>query len=271
MLVGGPLMKAGHFQAGEDAYELVLGFTPNYLRLYNLNAATGEVIMYEYFRDMGDRMISSPGLVMGTTKTLVGYVGFDYNIAGTDYHKDGDPVGEAPGTDVVPQNQYGAVAFDIGADKVVDLVKANDNATGYGSAVLALRDTNPPAAGHARLGYVTVTKSDGSFTFGTTDFDAANVTAAFISCKENAICRRQLADNGSTGERTIENLKSMGGDPLTFNQLSSLDKGTVQTSPTVKNVSTRGIRIETDWLNDNDEIYFLAVGNIAETDLGDVA
>ena len=46
-------------------------------------------------------------------------------------------------------------------------------------ALLAAAALPAPAADHARMGYVTATKSDGTFTFGTTALNAANSTVAY--------------------------------------------------------------------------------------------
>lgn len=127
----------------------------------------------------GNYVISKPGLAIGTTKTAVSSVAFDFTIAGVQYSKAAVAAGTAPGNDVIPQSKYGAVAFDIGADGTIDAIEAADNATGYTSAALAVAGLPAAAASHARMGYVTATKSDGAFTFGTTDLDAANVTAAY--------------------------------------------------------------------------------------------
>ena len=127
----------------------------------------------------GDYMVSKPGLAIGTTKTAVSSAAFDYTLSGVQYSKAAVAAGTAPGNDVVPQSKYGAVAFDICALGTIDAVEAADNATGYASAELAIAGLPAVAADHARMGYVTVTKSDGDFTFGTTDLDAANVTAEY--------------------------------------------------------------------------------------------
>ncbi len=87
--------------------------------------------------------------------------------------------GTAPGNDIVPQAKFGAVAFDIGVNGTIDAIEAPANATGYASALLAAAALPAPAADHARMGYVTATKSDGTFTFGTTALNAANSTVAY--------------------------------------------------------------------------------------------
>ena len=87
--------------------------------------------------------------------------------------------GTAPGNDVIPQGTYGACAFDIGVDGTIDAIEATGNATGYASAALAAAGLPAPATGHARMGYVTATKSDGAFTFDTTNLNASNSTVAY--------------------------------------------------------------------------------------------
>lgn len=128
---------------------------------------------------LGDYMVSRPGLAIGSTNTAVSNVAFDYTLSGVQYSKAAVAAGTAPGNDVVPQSTYGAVAFDIGADGTIDAIEAPDNATGYASAALAAAALPAAAADHARMGYVTATKSDGAFTFGTTALDAANTTVAY--------------------------------------------------------------------------------------------
>lgn len=127
----------------------------------------------------GNYVIGVPALEAGSNADDIATAAFDYMIAGKKYAKAAVTAGTAPGTDVVPAETYGAVALDIGADGTLDAVAAADNDTGYASAALAVAAIPAAAAGHARVGWVTVTKSDGDFTFGTTTFDAANVTAAF--------------------------------------------------------------------------------------------
>lgn len=127
----------------------------------------------------GDYMVSKPGLAIGSTPANVANVAFDFTIAGVQYSKAAVAAGTAPGNDVVPQSTYGAVAFDIGTNGTIDAIEAPNNATGYSSAALAMADLPDPAADHARMGYVTVTKSDGDFTFGTTALNAANTTVVY--------------------------------------------------------------------------------------------
>jgi hypothetical protein len=128
---------------------------------------------------IGDSLSSLPGLAIGSTATAVSNVIFSYKVNGVSYIETANAVGTAPGNDVIPQSTYGAVALDIGADGTIDVIEAGDNATGYASAALAIAGIAAVAADHVRMGTVTVTKSDGAFTFGTTNLDAANVTTVY--------------------------------------------------------------------------------------------
>ncbi len=129
----------------------------------------------------GSYILTTPTLAIGTSKANVSNVAFNYVINGVPYAKAAVAAGTAPGNDEIPQSKYGAVAFDIGADGTIDVIEATDNATGYDSAALAAAGLPAPAADHARMGYVTATKSDGAFTFGTTELDAANTTVAYTN------------------------------------------------------------------------------------------
>lgn len=128
-----------------------------------------------------DVLITTPTLGIGSTPANVANVAFTYRVNGVGYAKAAVAAGTAPGNDVVPQGLFGAVAFDIGTDGTVDAVEATDNATGYASAVLAAAGLPAVAADHVRMGYVTASKSDGDFTFGTTDLGAANTTVAYTN------------------------------------------------------------------------------------------
>ena len=128
---------------------------------------------------LSDSLVTLPGLAIGTTATAVSNVAFSFKVNGIQYAKAAVAAGTAPGNDVVPQSLYGAVALDIGANGTVDAIEAAANATGYASAALAIAGIPDSAADHARMGTVTVIKSDGAFTFGTTDLDAANVTTVY--------------------------------------------------------------------------------------------
>jgi len=126
-----------------------------------------------------DGTLTSAALAIGTTLTNVANGIFTYFIAGTAYSKPADAAGTAPGNDVIPEDKYGAVAFDIGADNVIDVIEAAGNAGGYVTAALAIAGLAAVQASHVRMGTLTAMKSDGAFTFGTTALNAANTTVAY--------------------------------------------------------------------------------------------
>ena len=47
-------LKVGHFQADGNAYNLNLGWIPNYGKFINLNAVAGEIVSIEWFNDFTD-------------------------------------------------------------------------------------------------------------------------------------------------------------------------------------------------------------------------
>jgi hypothetical protein len=124
-------------------------------------------------------ILTKPGLKIGSTAQNVKNETFEFAIAGVRYVKDAVAAGTAPGNDVIPQSKYGAVAFDIAADLTIDAIEAAANATGYASAALAIAGIPAVAANHVRMGTVTVIKSDGTFTFGTTALSDASTTEVY--------------------------------------------------------------------------------------------
>lgn len=131
-------------------------------------------------------LVTKPVLAIGSSAPNVSNQAFAFSIAGVQYIKAAVAAGTAPGNDVVPEDTFGAVAFDIGADLTIDVVEAAANATGYASAALAIAGIPAVAAGHVRMGTVTATKSDGAFTFGTTNLNAANSTVVYTDASTQA-------------------------------------------------------------------------------------
>lgn len=126
-----------------------------------------------------DGILGNPTLAGGSNADDIANAAFEYIINGNEYNKAAITTGTAPGTDVVPTGLYGAVALDIPANGTIVATPAAANATGYASAALAVAGLPAVAANLVRMGWVTATKSDGAFTFGTTNFNAANTTVAF--------------------------------------------------------------------------------------------
>jgi hypothetical protein len=127
----------------------------------------------------GDYLLSKPGLVIGTTPANVANVAFTYTVGGVQYSKGAVAAGVAPGNDIVPANKYGAVALDINASGTVTVAEAAANATGYATAALALAAIPAVAANLVRMGTVTVIRTAGDFTFGTTSLADATTTAVY--------------------------------------------------------------------------------------------
>lgn len=127
----------------------------------------------------GDYNVSLPGLVVGTTPANVANVAFDYQVAGIRYSKASVAAGTAPGDDVVPVDTYGAVALDIDADGTITIAEAADNVTGYATAALAIAGIPDVASGKARMGTVSVIRTAGAFTFGTTSLSDGDTTVVY--------------------------------------------------------------------------------------------
>jgi len=135
---------------------------------------------------VGDVLLGDPALAIGSNKDDVASGAFTYRINGTTYSKAAVTTGTAPGDDVIPQDTYGAVAFDIGINGTIDAIEAADNATGYASAALAIAGIPAVAADHVRMGTVTAISTSGAFTFGTTLLDAANTTVVYTDAEVGA-------------------------------------------------------------------------------------
>lgn len=127
----------------------------------------------------GSYNTSLPGLAIGSTPANVANVAFDYQINGVRYTKAAVVAGTAPGNDVVPQNTYGAVALDIDAAGTITVAEAAANATGYASAALAIAGIPAVASGKSRMGTVSVIRTSGAFTFGTTSLADGDTTEVY--------------------------------------------------------------------------------------------
>ena len=127
-----------------------------------------------------DFLNSAPTLAIGTTNTKVSHVEFTHWHAQAEKTEPALAAGATLTGDTVPQNKYGAFRFEIGADETLDLVPADDNVTGYDSAVLALADLPAVGANHAVVGTFTVINTDvAGFIPGTTALDAGTVTVVY--------------------------------------------------------------------------------------------
>ena len=122
-----------------------------------------------------------PTLAQGTTPAYVASAASTYWIGNVLYSVGASAGGTAPNADVIPQNKYGAWAFDVNATGTISATSATLNTTGYSSAALALAGIPGVVATKARLGTVTVIDTGTTFTGGSTSLTAANVTATYAS------------------------------------------------------------------------------------------
>lgn len=126
-----------------------------------------------------DGILGNPALGIGSTPTSVASAVFEYVINGNLYNKAAVTAGTALGTTVVTAAKFGAIALDINAAGTISAAEAPANAAGYTTAALAVAALPAVASDKARMGWVTVSKSDGAFTLGTTELGAANTTVAY--------------------------------------------------------------------------------------------
>jgi len=157
-----------------------------------------------------DGVTSDPVLAIGSTPANVATAAFTYSINGTAYNKTAVAAGTAPGNDVVPLGTYGAVALDIDAAGTITAIEAPANATGYATAALAAAALPDVATTLIRIGYVTASKSDGAFTFGTTALNAANTTVAYTDSATNTGFTDLLTDAGESAFTSVASLGQRG-------------------------------------------------------------
>jgi hypothetical protein len=151
-----------------------------------------------YIRRASDGVTIDPNLAIGSTPANVASGAFSYSIDGTIYNKAAVAAGTAPGNDVVPLGLYGAVALDIDAAGTITAIEAPLNSTGYASASIAAAALPTTLTTRVRIGYVTASKSDGAFTFGTTSLAAANTTVAYTDSAVNTGYTDLLTDHAQT-------------------------------------------------------------------------
>lgn len=136
--------------------------------------------LHGQFKD--EQFITDPALAIGTSDTKkVKHSDFDFEIQSKSYSKSSSEV--ALTGSAIPSGLYGAWSLRIATDGTITVTAAGDNATGYLTPRIALDALTTSGAASAYMGYVTVTKSDGTFTPDTTDLDASNVTSTFTDGK----------------------------------------------------------------------------------------
>jgi len=125
-------------------------------------------------------LLTSAGLAIGTTKTNVSNPIFTHYIGAVAYYQPANLAGSPLGSDVIPQDKYGAVALDINSEGTITVISARQNLTGYITESAAIADLPDPDSNNVRLGFVTVMRSTAAFTFGTTHLDDANSTVKIV-------------------------------------------------------------------------------------------
>ena len=168
------------------AYKSILGKTLKAVRTINtvLTAPTASYDIYilDTASPASEHVIGSPTLATGSTADRVATAAINYIINGVQYYKAAEAAGTEPGDDAIITAKYGAVAFDIPASGTIVATEATGQAAAqFTTAALAIAAIPACAADHVRLGYVTVVKSDGTFTFGTTALSDANTTEVYYS------------------------------------------------------------------------------------------
>lgn len=164
-------IRGKYLESARTTIDAVTAPTSNY-DIYILDANVSST---------SEHILTTPTLAKGSDVSAVAYAAFCYVINGAAYSILVNTVGIDPGNDIIPQSKYGAVAYDIDAAGTITVAEAAANATGYDSAALAIAGVPAVTSAKARMGYVTATKSDEAFTFGTTELGVANSTCAYLN------------------------------------------------------------------------------------------
>ncbi len=134
--------------------------------------------LHSFYKFEDEQFITDPTLVIGSSDSKkVKHSDFDYLINDFAYSKASSEV-DLTG-DAIPEDKFGAWSLRIDEDGDITVTAAADNATGYLTPRLALEALTSSDSDSAYMGYVTVIKSDGTFTPATTALDADNVTVTF--------------------------------------------------------------------------------------------
>lgn len=140
-------------------------------------------------RVLADRVLTSPELGIGSTKTNVANVAFDFQIGAaaalvnTFKKKAAVAAGTALAAGTIPQDKWGLYLFSIAANGTITSTAAAANfTTGYATEAAAIAALPATPASSAAMGYVTVqTKVGTTFIGGTDDLNggaAGNIANA---------------------------------------------------------------------------------------------
>jgi hypothetical protein len=166
-----------------------------------------------------------------TTKHTVKYGEFYYTVGETQYHTTVNDVGIVPGNDVIPTTCnsnagcYGAVAFEVGADAVVDVIEASNNATGYNTKALSLAGIPAVSENHVRMGTLSV-KSTPSypFTFGKSHLYNSSVYPSGTEYSFTSVESESAVSGTTTATITVEGTKPIDGFEIQTANLNNRTK-----------------------------------------------
>lgn len=188
-VIEGPNNATGYDNAS-SAISGVPAVAENHIRLgYAAVVRTnGDFVFSENVLDSTNVTFASTNganIYQGSNKAYVAWDEFEYEISGTSYTLAANSVGIAPGDDEVFWRHYGAVALDVGADEVVDIIKAPGNeewVTYYdenNGATASLAALPEPETGHVRMGTVRVYASTNKFKMGVYPLETSTVSTYF--------------------------------------------------------------------------------------------
>ncbi len=132
-------------------------------------------------------LLTKAGLAIGSTTTAVAHEDLQFISDGDHYQIPANAVGVALGTtETLPDDKFGAVAFDAGEDGTVDGVPCTAFSTGYDSEAEAIAALPACAANHVRIGYITIVRDNvAGFVAGTTDLDDGDTTVVYYDAETN--------------------------------------------------------------------------------------
>ena len=127
-----------------------------------------------------EQFVTAPTLAEGSSDVKkVASAAFTYRIQNYSYSKAAAETAFS-GLETVPQNTYGAFMLKIDDDGDITIYEADDNATGYDSARLALEGLDYADSDSCYMGCVTVITTDAAgFVPGTTSLDDASLTVTY--------------------------------------------------------------------------------------------
>lgn len=139
-------------------------------------SATAAIAFSQIAKMLGDRILNSPALAIGSTDTQIANGAFDYQIGAaaggvnTFKKKGAVAAGTALAAGTIPIDQWGLYLLSVDAAGTITVTGAAANATtGYASEAAAIAALPATPANQAALGYVTVKTHAGTTFVARTD------------------------------------------------------------------------------------------------------